>query len=125
MYNFWTNAIFDSNIIDIKSQQVKFLKDLLNGFSVYKNISKPKKKLNYEARDLYLKLLGAPNKNIDEILISPPRDENNKEIYIQEKILFHLREQIFKKLVNKRIIKSDSDQSDIDDYEKVLQTEQN
>ena len=34
--------------------------------------------------------------------------------------MFDLREQILKKLVNKGIIKSDSDQSEIDDYEKGI-----
>ena len=34
--------------------------------------------------------------------------------------MFNLREQIFKKLVNKKIIKSDFDQSGIDDYEKNI-----
>ena len=121
LYKFWANAILKySNINDIKLQQVNFLRNLMNGFSVYRNISKPKKKLNHEATDLYLMLLGNPNKTVDDILISPPRDKDNKEIYTQAKILSDLSEQIPKKLVNKGIIKSDFDQSDIDDYEKSI-----
>ena len=104
MYNFWTNAILEySNINDIKSQQVNFLRDLLNGFSVYKNISKPKKNLNHEAEDLYLMSLGNPNKTVDNILISPPRDKDNKDIYLQAKTLFDLRERIFKNLSIRKI----------------------
>ena len=40
-------------------------------------------------------------------------NKHNKEIYLQTQILFNLREKTFKKLVNKRIIKNDFDQSDI------------
>ena len=67
-----------SNINDIKSQQVNFLSDVMNGFSVCKNISKLKKKLTHEAKDLYLMLLGNPNKTVDGTLINPPRDKDNK-----------------------------------------------
>ena len=89
----------------------------MNGFSVYRNISKPKKKSNHGTEDLYLMLLGNPKKTVDDILISEPRDTRNKETYKQAIELFRLREQILKNLVNKGIIKSDSDQSGIDDYE--------
>ena len=59
MYSFWIDAILKySNINGIKSQQVNLLRDLMNAFSVYKNISRSKKKLNHEAEDLYLMLLG-------------------------------------------------------------------
>ena len=92
----------------------------MNGFSVYQNIQKTKKAVNYKAEDFSLKLLGAPNKTVDDIVISPPRDKNNEEIYTRAKPLFVLREQIFKRLVNKGIIKSDSDQSGIDNYEKIF-----
>ena len=40
----------------------------MNGFNVYRNISKPKGESDYKAENLYKKLLGAPNKNVDEIL---------------------------------------------------------
>ena len=82
LYNFSIVALLKySNINDIKSQRVNFLRDLMNGFSVYKNISKTKKGVNYKAEDFYLKLLGAPNKTVNDMLISPPREKNNKEIY--------------------------------------------
>ena len=73
LYNFSIDALLKySNINDIKSQRVNFLRDLMNGFSVYKNISKTKKGVNYKAEDFYLKLLGAPNKTVNDMLISPP-----------------------------------------------------
>ena len=69
LYNFWTDALLEHiNSNDIRSQQTEFLKDLMNGFEVYKNIAKPKGESNYKTENLYLKLLGAPNKNVDEIL---------------------------------------------------------
>ena len=35
LYNFWTNALFDYiNSNDIISQQINFLKDLMNGYDV-------------------------------------------------------------------------------------------
>ena len=105
---------------DIKSQQINFLKDLMNVFGVYKDISKLKKKPAYKAKDLYLRLLGNPSSNIDDILFIKSEDKHDREIYTQAKILFDLREQIFKKLVNKGIIKNDSDQSDIKKYEKSI-----
>ena len=51
----------------VKLQQVEFLKDLMNGFEVYKTIKKPKNELNYKAEDLYLILLGNPNKTVNNI----------------------------------------------------------
>ena len=92
----------------------------MNGFNVYKNIAKPKKQSDYKAEDFYLKLLGKPDNNVDGILFIKSRDKHDKEIYSQSKILFDLREQILKKLVNKGIIKSDFDQSGIDDYEENI-----
>ena len=35
------------------SDNVKFLKDFMNGFKVYKIIKKPEGELNYKAKDLY------------------------------------------------------------------------
>ena len=84
----------------------------MNRFEVYKTIDKPKNESDYKAEDLYLKLLGNRNKTVDYIFLKKPADKHNRKIYLQAKILFNLREQIFKKLVNKRIIRSDSDQSD-------------
>ena len=77
LYDFWTDALLDTSLDNIKSQQVNFLKDLLNGFSVYKNISKPEKKSAHEAKDLYLKLLGNLSQNVNDILVSSPKDKNN------------------------------------------------
>ena len=120
LYNFWTNALLEyTSLDDIKSQQINFLKDLVNGFGVYKNITKLKNKSDHKVEDLYLKLLGNLNKNVDEILFIKSRDKDDKEIYIEAKYLFKLREEILKKLVNKGIIKSDFD------MKKVLQREQN
>ena len=121
LYSFWIDVILKySSINDIKSQHVNFLRDLMNGFSVYKSISKPKKKLNHEAKDLYLMLLGNPNKAVDDILFLKTLDKYNREIYTQAKMRFNLREKIFKKLVNKKIIETDSDQSSIDNYEEHI-----
>ena len=94
----------------------------MNGFEVYKTIKKPKNELNYKAEDLYLILLGNPNKTVYYIFLNIPKDENNKEVYLQVQILFNLREKIFKKLFNKGIIRSDSDQSDIvrQEYEESI-----
>ena len=47
--------------------------------------------------------LGNPNKTVDDILISPPRDKDNKDIYLQAKTLFDLRERIFKNLSIRKI----------------------
>ena len=53
LYNFWYNALLDhTNSNDIISQQIIFLKDLMNGFNVYKSITKPKNKSYHEAGDL-------------------------------------------------------------------------
>ena len=85
----------------------------MNGFEVYKTIKKPKKELNYKAEDLYLLLLGNKNKTVNNIFLRTPKGKHNKEIYLQAKILFNLRGKIYKKLFDKKIIRSDSDQSDI------------
>ena len=93
--------------------QVGFLKDLMNGFKVYKKFKKSKKKLDYKAEDLCLFLLTNQNKTVDDIFSNTPTEKHNKGIYLQAKILFNLREKFLKKLFNKGIIKNDSDQSDI------------
>ena len=87
--------------------------NLMNGFEVYKIIKKLKNKSNYKAEDLYLILLGNPNKTVDNIFLNIPKDNHNKETHLQGKILFNFMEKIFKKLVNKWIIRSDFDQSAI------------
>ena len=94
----------------------------MNGFEVYKTIQKWKNELKYKAKDLYLILLGNPNKTANDIFLNTPTDKHNKKIYLQAQILFNLREKIFKNLVNKGIIRSDSDQSDIvgQEYEESI-----
>ena len=57
------------------------------------------------------------NRTVNYIFLDKPTDKNNEEIYLQTKILFSLGEKNFKKLFNKKIIRSDSDQSDIEEYE--------
>ena len=121
--NFWIDLL--NNIInwdEVRLQQVEFLKDLMNGFKVYKTTKKPKKELNYKAEDVYLLLLGNKNKTIGGIFLNTPRDKYNKEMYSQAWILFDLREKNFKKLFNKRIIENNFDQSDIvrQEYEESI-----
>ena len=67
-------------------------------------------------------MLGNLNKTVHDIFLKKPKDKNNKEIFLQARILFDLREKIFKKLFNKGIIRSDSDQSDIvrQEYEESI-----
>ena len=106
---FWHDLLLNRiNSKDIPLQQIKFLKDLMNGFKVYKTIKKPKNEPNHKAEDLYLILLGSQNKTVNDIFLNKPTDKYNEKIYLQAKILFDLREKILKKLVNKGIIKSDS-----------------
>ena len=89
----------------------------MNGFNVYRNISKPKGESDYKAENLYKKLLGAPNKNVDQILFSKTSmDQHNRETYLKAEALFYLREDIIKKLSSKRIIKIFSNQSDTKEY---------
>ena len=94
----------------------------MNGFEVYKTIQKTKNELNYKAKDLYLILLGNPNKTVDDIFLNTPTDKHNKKIQLQPEILFNLREKFFKNLVNKGIIRSHFDQSDIvgQEYEESI-----
>ena len=61
-YHFWINVLDHKSSDKIKLQQVELLKDLMNIFEVYKTIKKPKDELDYKADDLYLILLGNPNK---------------------------------------------------------------
>ena len=93
LYNFWfTLLLNNTNLNDVKLQQTNFLKDLMNRFRVYKKIKKPKKKWDYKAEDLYLILLGNPNKIVNDIFLNKRKDKNNKEIYLLARILFDLRE---------------------------------
>ena len=45
LYKFWINLLDNINLDKVKLQQVEFLKDLMNGFEVYKTIKKPKNEL--------------------------------------------------------------------------------
>ena len=92
----------------------------MNGIEVYKKFKKSKKKLDYKAEDLYLLLLVNQNRTVNNVFLNTPKDKHNKEIYVHAKILFNLREKFFKKLFNKKIIKSDSDQSYIGEYEESI-----
>ena len=76
---------------DVRLQQVEFLKDLMNGFKVYKKIKKPKKELSYNAKDFYLLFLGNQNKTVNDIFLNTPTDKHNQEIYWQALKLFNLR----------------------------------
>ena len=74
LYNFCINLFYNKiDLDDFKLQQVEFLKDLMNGFEVYKTIQKSKNELNYEAKDLYLILLGNPNKTVNDIFLNKPK----------------------------------------------------
>ena len=57
--------------------------------------------------------MGNPNKTVYDIFLNTLKNKHNEKIYLQAQILFNLREKIFKKLFNKEIIMSDSDQSDV------------
>ena len=65
-------------------------------------------------------LLANQNRTVNNIFLNTPKDKHNKEIYLQAKILFNLRDKTFKKLFHKKIIKTDSGRSDIEEYEKSI-----
>ena len=122
LYNFWYSLLLDSMSFDeFKLQQIKFLKDLMNGFEVYKKFKKPNNESNYKAENLYLILLGNPKKTVDDIFLKIPTDKYNEKIYLQAKILFNFTEEIFKKLSDKKIIiKSDPNQLNTEKYEEGI-----
>ena len=122
LYNFWIGMLNHKSSDKVNVQQVEFLKDLMNGFEVYKIIKKPKNESNYKAEDLYLLLLGNPNKTVNDLFLNTPKGNHNIKIYLQVKKLFNSREKSFKKLFNKGIIRSDSDQSNIvrQEYEESI-----
>ena len=91
----------NKSLDNVKLLQVSFLKDLMNGFEVYKKFKKSKKKLDYKAEDLYLVLLGNQNKTVNNLFLNTPTDKQNKESYLQAQILLNLRENFFEKLINK------------------------
>ena len=107
LYSFWINVLDNKRLDNVKLLQLGFLKDMMNGFKVYKRIIKSKKKSDYNAKDLYLFLLANKNRTVNNIFLDTPLDKHNKEIYLQAQILLNLRGKNFKKLVNKKIIKND------------------
>ena len=54
-----------------------------------------------------------PRRTVYGLFLKTPTDKYNKEISLQAQKLFSLREDISKKLTNKRILNNDSDQSSI------------
>ena len=66
-------------------------------------------------------MLGNSKKTVYDIFLKPPTDKYNKEIYLQLKILFNLREKFLKKLSNKGITENDFDQSDIEYKESIAE----
>ena len=99
MYNFWINVLDHKSSDKVRSQQVEFLKDFMNGFQVYKKFGKSKKKLDYKDEKLHLILLGNPNKTVNNIFLNTPTDKHNIEIYLQAQMLFNLRGKKFLKTV--------------------------
>ena len=97
MYEFWF-ALFEENIYadNIKSEQIKFLKDLMNGYKIHERFERFK-----HVEDLYLKLIANANRTVHDIFLMNPTDKYNKKIYLQAKILFVLREKVFEKLLYK------------------------
>ena len=67
-------------------------------------------------------MLGNKNKTVADIFLNAPTDKYNKKTYSQALILFNLRKKNFKRLFNKKIIRSGSDESDIvrQEYEESI-----
>ena len=65
------------NLDDVKLKQVEFLKDLVNGFEVYKTVKKWKKELLYKAEDLYLLFLGNKSKTVNKKIIKSCSDQSD------------------------------------------------
>ena len=100
-------ALFEENIYadDIKLEQIKFLKDLMNGYKVHKRFER------FERANA--------KRTVHDIFLKNTTDKYNRKIYLQAKILFGLRENFLKKLLHKWIIKNNLNQSDIK-YEKSI-----
>ena len=115
LYDFWTDAMFKyKNYNEIVLQQVNFLKDLMNGYRVCKRFVKFK-----YAKDLYLELHANAKITVHDIFLKNPTDKYKKENLLTGKNTVWLREKFFKKLLNKGIIKSDSDLSNTE-YEESI-----
>ena len=101
LYNFWFSLLLGIiKLDDFKSQQVNFLKDLMNRFEVYKKFKKPKK---YNARDLYLLLLRNQNYTVNEIFLKTLTNKHNETICLQAKILFNLGKNFLKNCLVKEL----------------------
>ena len=72
LHNFWIVVLKNKSLDNVKLLQAKFLKDLMNGFEVYKKFKKSKKKLDYKAEDLYLLLLANQNRTVNNIFFKHP-----------------------------------------------------
>ena len=106
LYDFLTNVLKNKSLDNARLLQVRFLDDLINGFHVYK-------KLREQSAQQTLYLLRNPRRTVYGLFLKTPTDKYNKEISLQAQKLFSLREDISKKLTNKRILNNDSDQSSI------------
>ena len=70
-------ALFEEKSIyagNIKLEQIKFLKDLMNGYKVYKRFERFKR-----VNDFYLKLHANVNRTIYDIFLKNPTDKYNKK----------------------------------------------
>ena len=114
LYNFWYSLLLnDKSLHEIKLQQINFLRYLINtgGFGVYPNISESKKKSKHKAENIHLLLLGNPNKNFNDMLyLKAPTDQYNA-VYLQARLLFDLRKEIYKRLTSKGIINNNYEDS--------------
>ena len=69
LYDFLTTVLENASLDKVRSLQVGFLDDLMNGFNVYKKI----KGVN-SAVDLYLHLLGNPKRTVYDLFLNTPTD---------------------------------------------------
>ena len=67
LYDFLTNVLENTTLDKVRSLQVRFLDDLMNGFNVYKQI----KQAN-SATDLYLYLLGNLRRTVYDLIFKHP-----------------------------------------------------
>ena len=93
---------------NIKSEQIKFLRDLINGYKVHKRFER-----FVRVESLYLKLHANVDRTVHDIFLKNPTDKYNKKIYLQAKMLFDLRGKNFNKLLHNGIIKNNPNQSGI------------
>ena len=77
--------LFEKNIYadNIKSEQIKFIRDLINGYKVHKRFER-----FVRVESLYLKLHANVDRTAHDIFLKNPTDKYNKNIYLQAKMLF-------------------------------------